>query len=143
MVPENWQETWVRLRPKTDQNCFANIGKTWSLVSEHDVTIKTETSLFKKLFIRLHLTIGHRGNSSEHTKVVGINFFSLYTSCAEKFTSGEILGGQMKKNVSDGMLPLGYQECPNVQRCLEWVLRGLNEPTYKFTIIAKSIDREN
>lgn len=49
----------------------------------------------------------------------------------------------MKKNVSDGMLPLGYQECPNVQRCLEWVLRGLNEATDKFTSIAKSIDREN
>ena len=75
-------------------------------------------------------------------EVVGINFF-LYLHCAEKFTCGEILGGQMKKNISDGMLPLGYQECPNVQRCLEWVLRGLNEATDKFTSIAKSIDREN
>lgn len=137
MIPENWQETWVRLRSKANQNCFANIGKAWSLVSEHDVTIKT--SLFKKLFIRLQLTIGHRGNSSEHARSCRHQLFPLFALCAEKFTSGEILGGQMKKNACDGMLPLGYQECPNVQRCLEWILRGLNEDIDKFTSIAKSL----
>lgn len=141
MIPENWQETWVRLRPKTGQNCVANIGKAWFRNTMSPLKLKQ--SLFKKLFISLQLTVGHRGNSSEHARSCRHQLFSLFALCAEKFTCGEILGGQIKKNVSDGMLPLGYQECPNVQRCLEWVLRGLNEATGKFTSIAKSIDREN
>lgn len=117
----------MRLRPKTDQNCVANIGKAGFRNTMSPLKLKQ--SLFKKLFISLQLTVGHRGNSSEHARSCRHQVFSLFALCAEKFTCGEILGGQIKKNVSDGMLPLGYQECPNVQRCLEWVLRGLNEAT--------------
>ena len=100
----------MRLRPKTDQNCVANIGKAWFRNTMSPLKLKQ--SLFKKLFISLQLTVGHRGNSSEHARSCRHQLFSLFAVCAEKFTCGEILGGQMKKNVSDGI-------------CFPWVTRNV------------------